>query len=106
VARRRATEITREKAMRRILLASAAVIAIALAAPIAGAQYTDPATETYQTQVPDASVSGAVNDPMTPQTQQSPPPTTTPDPYASTYQSQTGTYAQPSTTMPSTSVQS
>lgn len=76
--------------MKRLLLATAAVVALAVAAPIASAQYTTPppATAPYTTPVPD--------DPMTPQDESL---SGQPDTTTTQSQSQVTT---PSTTAPST----
>jgi hypothetical protein len=82
--------------MKRFLLATAAVIALAVAAPIATAQYTTPppATAPYTTPVPD--------DSMTPQDQSV---TRLPDATATQSQSQLTTPATPTTPMPTTTAQ-
>ena len=68
--------------MRRILLASVAAMAIALAAPLAGAQYPDPTPmpPAQETQVPDPdeATTDALAPPVTPQTEAAPAPQ--PDP--------------------------
>jgi outer membrane protein OmpA-like peptidoglycan-associated protein len=81
-----------------MLLASAAVIALAFAAPMAGAQYTDPAQTAppYQAQMPEEEPSGPVNEPMAPQTQQTPPPVESePSAQAPAGTAQADPYAQP-----------
>lgn len=62
--------------MKRILLASVALMALALAAPYAGAQYPPAAPPAYETQVPDPSTD--TTDPMAPEIA----PQTAPDPSA------------------------
>ena len=79
--------------MKRILLASAAVMALALAAPYAGAQYPPAAPPAYETQVPDPSAD--TTDPMAPEV--TPQAQTAPDPAAPPPQADV--YAEPAPAM-------
>ena len=86
--------------MKRILLASVALMALALAAPYAGAQYPDPTpAPAYETQVPDPSTD--TTDPMapevTPQAQTAPDPAAPSDP--ATAEAQADVYAEPAPAM-------
>lgn len=90
--------------MRELVLASAALLAVALTAPFAGAQYADPSTTSpaYETQVPTASTTtpGTVDDPA--MTTATPSPstsaTTTTDMTGQMATTQTDPYAQPAQT--------
>jgi hypothetical protein len=95
--------------MKRLLMASAAAVALALAAPLAGAQDTQPLPTTpYETQQANPSDPG-MTDPMAPPTTQAQPysSTTQTQPYSSTAQSpsystttQTQTYSNTTPTQP------